>query len=281
MKIASTAGIALALAGLFFFQTGCKAEQKTAATAAAKPTETRDKVSYSIGVDIGNNLGHSDLNINPAFLAQGIQDAFTGKPVLTDEEMKATLDEFRTEMQAKMQAKQKLVAEKNKADADKFLEENKKKEGVITTASGLQYKVIKEGTGPKPKASETVSVNYKGTLLNGQTFDESKEPVTFPVEGVIPGWVEALQLMPVGSKWQLVIPANLAYGENGMPPTIAPNQVLLFEVELLSVKPTEKAAASATPAATEAAAPAASATPAPTATPEPSATPASKAKSKK
>jgi len=273
MKIASTAGIALALAGLFFFQTGCKAEQK--ATAAGKPTETRDKVSYSIGVDIGNNLGHSDLNINPAFLAQGIQDAFTGKTALTDEEMKATLDEFRTEMQAKMQAKQKLVAEKNKADADKFLEENKKKEGVVTTASGLQYKIIKEGTGPKPKASETVSVNYKGTLLNGKTFDESKEPVTFPVEGVIPGWVEALQLMPVGSKWQLVIPANLAYGENGMPPTIAPNQVLLFDVELLSVKPTEKAAAS------EAAAPAASETPAPTATPEPSATPTPKAKSKK
>jgi len=247
MKIASTAGIALALAGLFFFQTGCKAEQKAAApTASTKPTETRDKVSYSIGADIGNNLGHSELDINPTFLTQGIQDAFAGKTVLSDEEMKATLDQFRTEMQAKMQAKQKVAAEKNKADADKFLEENKKKEGVVTTASGLQYKIVKEGNGPKPKAGETVSVNYKGTLISGQTFDESKEPVTFPVEGVIPGWVEALQLMPVGSKWQLVIPPSLAYGENA-PPSIGPNQTLIFEVELVGIKKADEGAASATP----------------------------------
>ncbi|MDD5349623.1 MAG: FKBP-type peptidyl-prolyl cis-trans isomerase [Chthoniobacteraceae bacterium] len=274
MKIASNAGLALTLAGILFFQPGCKAEQKAAA--GQKPQETRDKVSYSIGADIGNNLSHSDLDLNPTFLVQGIQDAFAGKTVLTDDEMKATLDKFRADMQAKMQAKQKVAAEKNKADADKFLEENKKQEGVVTTASGLQYKVIKAGNGPKPKASDTVSVNYKGTLPNGQTFDESKEPVTFPVEGVIPGWVEALQLMPVGSKWQLVVPPNLAYGEAGMPPTIAPNQVLVFEVELLDAKPTEKAAA---PKAADEAAPAASATPAPTATP--AATAAPKGKSKK
>ncbi|MEI8234533.1 MAG: FKBP-type peptidyl-prolyl cis-trans isomerase [Verrucomicrobiota bacterium] len=264
MKNASIAGLALALAGVLFFQPGSKAEQTAASTnAGPKPQETRDKVSYSIGADIGNNLSHSDLDLNPAFLTQGIQDAFAGKTVLSDEEMKATLDKFRTDMQAKMQAKQKVAAEKNKADADKFLEENKKKEGVVTTASGLQYKIIKEGNGPKPKAGETVTVNYKGTLITGQPFDESKEPVTFPVEGVIPGWVEALQLMPVGSKWQLVIPPSLGYGEAGAPPTIGPNQVLVFEVELLSVKPTEKAAASPAASATPAPSPAETATPAP------------------
>jgi FKBP-type peptidyl-prolyl cis-trans isomerase FklB len=264
MKIASIAGVALAFAGIFVFQPGCRAEQKTAA--GQKPQETRDKVSYSIGADIGKNLSQSDLDLNPAFLVQGIQDAFGGKTVMTEEEMKDTLDKFRMDMQSKMQAKQKAAAEKNKTEADKFLEENKKQEGVTTTASGLQYKILKEGKGAKPKAGDTVSVNYKGTLPNGQVFDESKEPVTFPVEGVIPGWVEALQLMPVGSKWQLVIPPNLAYGENGMPPTIAPNQVLVFEVELLDIKPAEKAAAKSD----DKAAPAASAT----------ATPAEKAKGK-
>lgn len=276
MKIASSAGFALAFAGVLLLQPGCKADQKAA---GPKPQETRDKVSYSIGADIGTNLSRSDLDLNPAFLAQGIQDAFAGKTVMTADEMKDTLEKFRTEMQNKMQAKQKAMADKNKAEADKFLAENAKKEGFVTTASGLQYKVITTGTGPKPKPGDTVSVNYKGTLPSGQVFDESKEPVTFPVEGVIPGWVEALQLMPAGSKWQLVIPPNLAYGENGMPPAIAPNQVLVFEVELLSVKPGEKAAA---PAAEEKAAPAAeTAAPAASATPEAKAAETPKAKGKK
>ena len=252
MKTAPIAGLALALAGLLMLPTGCKAEQKAAST--QKPQETRDKVSYSIGADIGQNLKRSELDLNPAFLAQGIKDSFAGKTVLTDEEMKATLQAFQVEMQNKLQAKQKALAEKNKAESDKFLEENKKKEGVVTTPSGLQYKILKEGTGAKPKATDTVSVNYVGTLVNGTKFDESKEPVTFPVEGVIPGWVEALQLMPVGSKWQLVIPPSLAYGENA-PPVIGPNQALVFEVELLAIKAPEKADA------------AASATPAPSATP--------------
>jgi len=247
MKIAPTARFALALAGLLLFQPGCNAEQKAAAKAAPKPQETRDKVSYSIGADIGNNLKRSDLDINADFLAQGLKDSFAGKTVLTEEEMKATLTAFQAEMQAKLQAKQKAAAEKNKGESDKFLEENKKKEGVVTTPSGLQYKIIKEGTGPKPKTSDTVSVNYKGSLVNGKTFDESKEPVSFQVEGVIPAWVEALQLMPVGSKWQLFVPPALAYGENA-PPVIGPNQTLIFEVELLDIKKAEKTegAASAT-----------------------------------
>ena len=244
MKIAFNAGFALALAGVLFLQPGCKAEQKAASGSAdQKPQETRDKVSYSIGADIGRNLKRSELDLNPAFLTQGIKDAFGGKTVLTDEELKATLQQFQTEMQAKMQAKQKAAAEKNKAESEKFLEENKKKEGVKATASGIQYKIIKEGTGPKPKATDTVSVNYRGTLVDGTEFDKSKEPVTFPLEGVIPGWTEALQMMPVGSKWQVILPPSLAYGENA-PPAIGPNQALVFDIELLEIKAPEKAEAS-------------------------------------
>ncbi len=246
MKIAPFAGFALALAGVLMLQPASQAaDQKTA---GQKPQETRDKISYSIGADIGSNLKRNDLDINPDFLAQGLKDAFQGKTVLSDEEMKATLQAFQTDMQTKLAAKQKALAETNKVASEKFLEENKKKEGVITTASGLQYKVITEGKGPKPKATDTVTVNYRGTLINGTEFDKSKEPVTFPVEGVIPGWVEALQLMPVGSKWQLVIPPALAYGESA-PPVIGPNQALIFEVELLGIKPAEKEAPAASPEA--------------------------------
>lgn len=232
MKIALTAGLLLAFSGALFAQN--------------VPKEPKDKVSYSIGANIGSDLKRSELEINPTYLAQGIQDAFAGKTVMTEEEMKATLQTFQEDLKTKMQAKLKAAAEKNKADADKFLEENKKKEGVKTTASGLQYKVITEGKGPKPKASDTVSVNYRGTLLNGKEFDKSTSPVTFPLEGVIPGWTEALQLMPVGSKWQLFIPPSLAYGENA-PPSIGPNQLLIFEVELLEIKAPEKADATPAP----------------------------------
>jgi len=248
MKIAFTASFALALAGVILLQPGCKAEQKAADQKAQKPQETKDKVSYSIGADIGNNLKKAELDINPAFLSQGIKDAFAGKTVMSDDEMKATLQAFQMEMQTKMQAKQKATAEKNKAESDKFLEENKKKEGVTTTASGLQYKVVKAGDGLKPKTTDTVSVSYRGTLINGTEFDKSKEPVSFPLEGVIPGWVEALQLMPVGSKWQIVIPPSLAYGESA-PPMIGPNQALVFDVELLEIKKVEPKATEPAPAA--------------------------------
>ena len=240
MKIASTARLALALAGVLLIQPVCNAATKEKAP-SSKPQETRDKVSYSIGADIGKNLKRSELDINPAFLAQGIKDSFGDTLALTDEEMKATLQAFQKDMQEKMMAKQKELAAKNKADSDKFLEENKKKEGVVTTASGLQYKIVKAGEGAKPKTSDTVSVSYRGTLVNGTEFDKSKEPVSFQVEGVIPGWVEALQMMPVGSKWQLFIPPALAYGEQA-PPQIGPNQTLIFEVELLDIKKAEKPA---------------------------------------
>jgi len=262
MKIVPNAGIALALSGLFFLQPGCKAEQK--GSAGQKPQETRDKVSYSIGVSFGNNLKRDDLDINPEFLAKGIKDVFSGKTVMTDDEMKATLQAFQKEMEGKMQAKQQALGEKNKAESDKFLAENKKKDGVVTTPSGLQYKIVKEGTGPKPKASDVVSVTYRGTLVNGTEFDKSKEPVSFQVQGVIPGWVEALQMMPVGSQWQLFIPPNLAYGESA-PPAIGPNQTLIFDVELVGIKKAENEKAEAvTPpvTATPSESPAPSATPA-------------------
>lgn len=215
------------------------------AFAQEAPKDKKDKVSYSIGADIGKNLKRSELDINPDMLAKGISDAISGnKSLMTDEEMTASLQELQGEMQAKMTAKAAEAASKNKEAGEKFLAENKTKEGVKTTASGLQYKVITEGKGEKPKATDTVSVHYSGKLIDGTEFDSSikrGEPAEFPVNQVIPGWTEALQLMPVGSKWQLVIPSGLAYGENA-PPQIGPNQVLVFEVELLGIKKEEKPA---------------------------------------
>jgi FKBP-type peptidyl-prolyl cis-trans isomerase FklB len=193
----------------------------------------KEKVSYSIGLNIGRNLG-SDLkkqsiDIDPNSLARGIQDALSGaNPLLSNEEIQET-----------MVALQKEMAEKHKQQGDAFLSENKKKEGVKTLPSGLQYKVIKAGTGKKPKLNETVTVNYRGTLIDGTEFDSSfrrGQPVAFPVSGVIPGWTEAFPLMEEGAKWQLFIPPNLAYGERGAGGLIGPNATLIFEVELISVQ---------------------------------------------
>ena len=208
------------------------------------PSTPKDKISYSIGNDIGSSFTKMGIEINHSVLAKGISDAVSGaKPALTKEEMQKTLQDFQAEMQAKAMEKQKAAGDKNKGEGEAFLAANKSKDGVKATASGLQYKVITEGKGPKPKATDTVKVNYRGTLVDGTEFDSSYkrgEPVTFPVNGVIPGWTEALQLMPVGSKYQLFIPAGLAYGEQG-PPGIGANATLIFEVELLSIEKPEKA----------------------------------------
>src|SRR5437660_3029929 len=198
--------------------------------------DQKDKVSYSIGLNIGSNLTKKNIPINPDALAAGIKDAIAGKPQLTPDQVKETMAAFEKDMEQKQQA----AAQKNASEGAKFLEENKKKEGVKTTASGLQYKVIKEGTGAQPKANDTVTVNYRGTLIDGTEFDSSYkrgQPATFPVSGVIKGWTEALQLMKSGSKYQLFIPAGLAYGDRGAGRDIAPNSTLIFEVELLDVKP--------------------------------------------
>lgn len=199
----------------------------------------KDKVSYSIGLDIGRNLKDQSIEIDPKLLSQGIQDAISGKHLLTDEEIQKVMSTFREEMQAKAAAQAKVVGDKNLKEGDAFLAENKKKKGVVTLPSGLQYKILTAGTGKKPKATDTVTTNYKGTLIDGTEFDSSYkrgEPASFPVEGVIPGWTEALQLMPVGSKWQLVVPPSLAYGPRGAGQAIGPNATLIFEVELLSIQ---------------------------------------------
>src|SRR5215510_9170094 len=198
--------------------------------------DQKDKVSYSIGMQIGFNLGRQKVDINPDILAAGIKDALAGKPQLTPDQVK----DIMARCEKDMEQKQKELGEKNKTEGEKFLEENKKKAGVKATASGLQYKLIKEGTGTQPKATDMVTVNYRGTLINGTEFDSSYkrgQPATFPVNGVIKGWTEALQLMKVGSKYQLFIPSNLAYGERAVSPDLAANSTLIFEVELLDAKP--------------------------------------------
>ena len=200
----------------------------------------KDSVSYSIGLNIGNSFRQQSMEVDPDILAQGIKDILSGgKPMLTEEEAKATLNALQNRMMAKQEETMKATGEKNKKDGEAYLAENKKKDSVVTLPSGLQYKVLKMGTGKKPKADQTVSVNYRGTLIDGTEFDNSYkrgQPATFAANGVIKGWTEALQLMPVGSKWRLFIPPNLAYGEGGRGPVIPPNATLIFEVELLSIK---------------------------------------------
>lgn len=204
---------------------------------AAAPTAQKDKVSYSIGMEIGSKMKSQGVEVNPDQMLNGLKDGLAGtKPKLTQEDMQATMQAFASEMQGKMQAKMKAQGDENKAKGEAFLAENKKKEGWKTTASGLQYKELKAGTGEKPKATDTVTTNYRGTFIDGKEFDSSKEPADLPVDGVIAGWSEALQLMPVGAKWQLAIPSNLAYGENPPSPVIGPNSVLLFDLELLGIK---------------------------------------------
>jgi FKBP-type peptidyl-prolyl cis-trans isomerase FklB len=201
--------------------------------------DQKDKASYSIGYDIGDSFKKQKIELNLDGLISGLKDALAGKDAaLPKEEREKVLQAFQKEMMEKQMTASKEAASKNAAEGAKFLEENKKKEGVKTTASGLQYKVIKEGSGPSPKETDTVVTNYRGTLIDGTEFDSSykrNEPATFQVNRVIKGWIEALQLMKPGAKYQLFIPAALAYGERGAGQTIGPNATLLFEVELLSI----------------------------------------------
>ena len=211
---------------------------------AAGTTELKtqkDKVSYAIGMDMGNSLKRNGVDVDPNILGQAIKAVITGeKTLLNDQEVKTTLTTLQQELKGKMEEKMKAQGEKNKKDGEAFLAENKKKEGVTTLPSGLQYKVITPGTGKSPKATDTVSVQYKGTLIDGTEFDSSYkrgQAATFPVNGVIKGWTEALQLMKEGAKWQLFLPSDLAYGETGTAGgPIGPHSVLIFEVELLSIE---------------------------------------------
>ena len=204
--------------------------------------DKKDKVSYAIGLDVGNAMKKQSIDINTDIFVKGLQDALSGgKKLMTDDEIRETMTAFSREMAEKQKETMKKLGEKNKQEGDAFLAENKKKEGVKTLPSGLQYKVITEGTGKMPKATDTVTVNYRGTLIDGTEFDSSYkrgQPATFSVNGVIKGWTEALQLMKEGSKWQLFIPSELAYGDRGAGGQIGPNATLIFDVELISV--TEK-----------------------------------------
>jgi FKBP-type peptidyl-prolyl cis-trans isomerase FklB len=200
----------------------------------------QDSVSYSIGMDIGKNLKGQMIDVNPDALAQALKDLNgDGKPMLTDAQARSAMMAFQTQMMATHAEKMKAAGEKNKKDGEVFLAENKKKEGVVTLPSGLQYKVLTIGNGKKPRATDKVTLNYRGVLIDGTEFDNSYkrgEPAVFPVNGIIKGLSEALQLMPVGSKWQIVIPADIAYGEQGAGAQIAPNAVLIFEIELMGIK---------------------------------------------
>lgn len=192
----------------------------------------KDKLGYAIGLDLGKSLKKNSIDVDLPVVMQGVKDGLTGKELLTEDQIKETYAAYQQER-----------AEKTKKEGESFLAANKKKDGVITLASGLQYKIIKTGSGKTPKAIDSVTVNYRGTLIDGTEFDSSikrGQPATFQVNGVIPGWTEALQLMREGSKWQLFIPSNLAYGERGAGGTIGPNAVLIFEVELISINKPEK-----------------------------------------
>lgn len=225
----------------------------TAGGAFAQELKTeKDKVSYMVGMDVGKGLASIKDEIDMAVVIQALQASVKGdKTALTQEEALKVRQDFMTKLQAKRAAEEKAKAETNKKAGDDFLAKNKAKKGVTTTASGLQYEVLKAGTGPKPKDTDTVQVHYTGTLLDGTKFDSSVdrgEPATFPLKGVIPGWTEGLQLMPVGSKYKFFIPAALAYGENG-PGPIGPNATLTFEVELIKIVPPAETAKPADPAA--------------------------------
>jgi FKBP-type peptidyl-prolyl cis-trans isomerase len=227
-----------------------------AAAGAAKDAKPpvaidRNKISTMVGMDIGRGLAQIKDDIDIKVVEQALEQTLKGeKTSLTQEEALQVRQAYMQQMQAKRVTEQKAAAEKNKTEGTAFLAKNKAKSGVKTTASGLQYEVEKEGTGPKPKATDTVKVNYLGTKIDGTKFDSSYDrgqPATFPLNGVIKGWSEGLQLMPVGSKYKFYVPADLAYGENA-PGPIGPNATLIFEVELLGIEDAAKAAA-AKPAA--------------------------------
>ena len=220
----------------------CAAVALSGAAFAADAPELKgdkEKVSYSIGMDIGGNLKRGSVEVDPDLLAKGLKDSYGGgKTILTEDEARKTIEEFQKTLMAKQAETMQKLSEKNKADGEKFLAENAKKEGVKTMLSGLQYKEIAPGTGKSPKTTDTVTTHYKGTLIDGKEFDSSYkrgQPATFQVSGVIPGWTEALQLMKEGAKWQLFVPHNLAYGERGAGREIGPNATLIFEVEMVSV----------------------------------------------
>jgi FKBP-type peptidyl-prolyl cis-trans isomerase FklB len=226
-------------------QTATPAKKPASTTTAKKTTAAplvlktdKEKESYALGMNFGTGLHQQGMTLDTALVARGMKDAMTGsKTALTEDEAKAAMQLLRADVQKNLEAKAHTESLPNRKAGEAFLAANKSKEGVVTLPSGLQYKILTQGNGPKPTATDTVSCNYRGTLIDGKEFDSSSKhggAATFPVGGVIKGWTEALQLMPVGSKWQLFIPADLAYGDAPRP-GIDPGDTLIFEVELVSI----------------------------------------------
>ena len=218
---------------------GCTPEEASSA-AELKLDTSKNRISYTIGVNIGQDFKSQNMDVDPDVLLMGLKDVLSGKELqLTEEEMVQEVQNFQQEMQAKMAADMEEMAAKNKAEGEAVLAENAKQEGIVVTESGLQYKILEPGEGDVPGPADLATVHYRGTLIDGTQFDSSYDrgqPATFPVGGVIPGWTEALQMMKPGAKWQLFIPAELAYGERGAGQDIGPNATLLFDVELISVE---------------------------------------------
>jgi len=207
---------------------------------APKPTTKAEQLSYSIGADLGRSFQRQGIELDPAMLLRGLEDALAGRaPAMDEEAMRTAMAELQATLMNKQQEARHKQASATLEEGARFLAENRGKPGVTTLPSGLQYRVITSGSGASPADSDTVTVNYVGRLIDGTEFDSSLKrgkPATFPVNGVIPGWTEALKLMKVGDKWELYIPTNLAYGERGAGGAIPPNSALVFEVELLSVE---------------------------------------------
>ena len=241
----------IALLGLGLSAVQTSAQQSTPAktqqTAPAKtpqatPLKTeKDKVSYGIGVEFGTSLKSQGVEVDPDMLAKGLKDAISGaKLLMTEDDLRQVLTAFQEEMKLKQAEARNAAAEANKKAAETFLAANAKKEGVVALPDGLQYKIVKAATGAKPTDADTVVLQYRGTLLDGTEFDSSfstGHPATFQVKGLIPGFREALLLMPVGSTWQFFIPSDLAYGENGAGEVIGPNAALIFQIDLISIEP--------------------------------------------
>lgn len=218
----------------------CALTAQAGADEATSLKTPQEKLSYGIGADLGRNLKRLGIDVNPELIRKGIADGLSdGKLQMSDEEIGAALQGLQAQIQRKAAQAASVAGEENKKAGAAFLAQNKSKEGVVSLPSGLQYKILKAGDGKKPTEADQVECNYRGTLINGTEFDSSYrrgQPATFGVTQVIAGWKEALQLMPVGSKWQLFVPPELAYGERGAGREIGPNSTLIFEVELLAIK---------------------------------------------
>lgn len=226
----------IAVSGVLFFASLVTAEENLILK------DQKDRISYSYGIDTATKLKNLPVSVDLDLFIKGVKDGLSGtKPLMTEQEISETLMGLQKEITVKSEEQKKALAQKNKKEGEAFLAENKKKEGVITLPSGLQYKVLKEGTGKSPMDNDTVLIHFSSTLIDGTTVLEDtgksfSEPLAFPVKGPIPGWTEALKLMKEGAKWQLFIPPNLAFAERGSGTLIGPNATLIFEVELISVR---------------------------------------------